>query len=350
MAQRIISNTFTLTAYIGGETYISTIVVDNGKLHQFYDKDGNGGQGQCSPDWETSINDQPKFHIECRNTGGELQNIEINENLKLYYNETVIPFDAQTKLSTGTFEGMFKYEDNGGVRYYTICKNVATAGNTDNDTLRIEGQIKTVGNNIENISSPIATIHVIPVTSGGSAYYMEINAPAIAKDKESTTITAMVYSSDGTGEITSGISYKWERLDGTQYVQVGTTKSLKVNRADVTGFEHYRCVATIGNVTVIGACSVFDYNDGIYTEFVMTGVGNPSCMRKSETAEITAKIVDGSGVELPPGKYGNKTITFTLIKKDGTTGNVIQANPITITYNDLVNTYLNSVTGHITLE
>ena len=75
MAQRIISNTFTLTAYIGGETYISTIVVDNGKLHQFYDKDGNGGQGQCSPDWETSINDQPKFHIECRNTGGELQNI-----------------------------------------------------------------------------------------------------------------------------------------------------------------------------------------------------------------------------------------------------------------------------------
>ena len=42
------NNTFDITAYIGSKTYVCSLVVDNGKLHQFYDKD-NGGK--CSPDW-----------------------------------------------------------------------------------------------------------------------------------------------------------------------------------------------------------------------------------------------------------------------------------------------------------
>ena len=344
--QRIIQNTFSITAYLGSNTYINTLVVDNGKLHQFYDKDGNDGAGSASPDWTVASN-QPKFHFECRTTDGTLQPIEINENLKLYYNETAITFSEN--LSTGTFAGMFKYEDKGGVRYYTICKNVATAGNIDNDTLRIEGQILTEGNNLETVSTPTATIHVIPVTSGGSAYLMEINAPAIQNGADSTTIKAMLYKSDGNGEITSGVSWSWKRLDGDTYTQVGTGQTLTVPAADVMGFEHYTCTATIGGVTIIGACSVFDYNDGIFIGVEITGIGNPQSMRSAETATIKATVMDSNGSEIDPSKYTG-TLTFTLLDKGGVKKNTLKTNPISLSHSEIVSTYGGTVNGYVTLE
>lgn len=341
--QRIIQNTFSITAYLGSKTYINTLVVDNGKLHQFYDKD-NGGK--CSPDWTVASN-QPKFHFECRTTDGTLQPIEINENLKLYYNETAITFSGN--LSTGTFAGMFKYEDKDGVRYYTICKNVATAGNIDNDTLRIEGQILTEGNNLETVSTPMATIHVIPVASGGSAYFMEIDAPAIQNGADSTKIKAMLYKSDGNGEITSGVSWSWKRLDGDTYTQVGTAQTLTVPATDVTGFEHYTCTATIGGVTIIGACSVFDYNDGIFIGVEITGIGNPQSMRSAETATIKATVMDSNGSEIDPSKYTG-TLTFTLLDKGGVKKNTLKTNPISLSHSEIVSTYGGTVNGYVTLE
>lgn len=346
--QRIIQNTFSITAYLGSNTYINTLVVDKGKLHQFYDKDGNDGAGTVSPDWTVASN-QPEFHFECRTTDGTLIDIEKNENLKLYYNEVVIPFNAQTKLSIGTFEGMFKYEDRGGKRYYTICKNVAGVSNMDNDTLRIEGQILTEGNNLETVSTPTATIHVIPITSGGSAYFMEIDAPAIQSGAESTKIKAMLYKSDGNGEITSGVSWIWKRLDGDTYTQVGTGQTLTVKAADVMGFEHYTCTATIGGVTIIGACSVFDYNDGIFIGIEITGIGNPQSMRSAETATIKATVMDSSGSEIDPSKYTG-TLTFTLLDKSGTFKKSLTTNPISLTHSEIVSTYGGTVTGYVTLE
>ena len=342
--QRIIQNTFSITAYLGSNTYINTLVVDNGKLHQFYDKD-NGGK--CSPDWTVASN-QPKFHFECRTTDGTKQTIQKNENLKLYYNETAITFSGN--VSTGEpYAGMFKYEDIEGVRYYTICKNVAGASNIDNDTLRIEGQILTEGNNLETVSTPTATIHVIPITSGGSAYFMEINAPAIQNGAESTKIKAMLYKSDGNGEITSGVSWSWKRLDGDTYTQVGTGQTLTVPAADVMGFEHYTCTATIGGVTIIGACSVFDYNDGIFIGIEITGIGNPQSMRSAETATIKATVMDSSGREIDPSKYTG-TLTFTLLDKSGTFKKSLTTNPISLTHSEIVSTYGGTVTGYVTLE
>lgn len=346
--QRIIQNTFSITAYLGSNTYINTLVVDKGKLHQFYDKDGNDGAGTVSPDW-TVVSNQPEFHFECRTTDGTLIDIEKNENLKLYYNEVVIPFNAQTKLSIGTFEGMFKYEDRGGKRYYTICKNVAGVSNMDNDTLRIEGQILTEGNNLETVSTPTVTIHVIPITSGGSAYFMEIDAPAIQNGAESTKIKAMLYKSDGNGEITSGVSWSWKRLDGDTYTQVGTGQTLTVKAADVMGFEHYTCTATIGGVTIIGACSVFDYNDGIFIGIEITGIGNPQSMRSAETATIKATVMDSSGSEIDPSKYTG-TLTFTLLDKSGKYKATLETNPIQLTHSQIVSTYGGTVTGYVTLE
>lgn len=347
--QRIIQNTFSITAYIGSNTYINTLVVDNGKLHQFYDKDGNGGAGSVSPDWTVASN-QPKFHFECRTTDGTLQSIELNENLKLYYNGTAVTFNDQTKLSTGTLlEGMFKYEEIDGVRYYTICKNVAGVSNIDNDTLRIEGQILTEGNNLETVSTPTATIHVIPITSGGSAYFMEIDAPAIQNGADSTKIKAMLYKSDGNGEITSGVSWSWKRLDGDTYTQVGTAQTLTVPATDVMGFEHYTCTATIGGVTIIGACSVFDYNDGIFIGVEITGIGNPQSMRSAETATIKATVMDSSGNEIDSSKYTG-TLTFTLLNKSGSFKNSLETNPIRLTHSEIVSTYGGTVNGYVTLE
>ena len=345
--QRIIQNTFSITAYLGSNTYINTLVVDNGKLHQFYDKDGNNGAGSVSPDWTVASN-QPKFHFECRTTDGTLQPIELNENLKLYYNGTAVTFKGN--VSDGTLlAGMFKYEDIGGVRYYTICKNIATASNIDNDTLRIEGQILTKGNNLETVSTPTATINVIPITSGGSAYFMEIDAPAIQKGAKFTKIKAMLYKSDGNGEITSGVSWSWKRLDGDTYHEVGTEQPLTVPAADVMGFEHYTCTATIGGVTIIGACSVFDYNDGIFIGIEITGIGNPQSMRSAETATIKATVMDSSGNEIDSSKYDGD-LTFTLLDKSGTFKTSLTTNQISLTHSEIVSTYGGTVTGYVTLE
>ena len=245
---------------------------------------------------------------------------------------------------------MFKYEDREGKRYYTICKNVAGVSNMDNDTLRIEGQILTEGNNLETVSTPMATIHVIPITGGGSAYFMEIDAPAIQKGADSTKIKAMLYKSDGNGEITSGVSWSWKRLDGDIYKEVGTAQTLTVPDTDVMGFEHYTCTATIGGVTIIGACSVFDYNDGIFIGIEITGIGNPQSMRSAETATIKATVMDSDGREIDPSKYEGKSLRFTLLDKSGKHKTTLDTNPISLTHSDIVNTYGGTVTGYVTLE
>ena len=352
--QRVINNTFTLTAYVGSKTYVTYLTLDKGMLHQFYDRDGNGGAGSVSPDWTTPSN-QPKFHSECYTTDGDKVKIEKNENLKLYYNNTEVLFDSGTKLSTTPIAGMFKYEDvqeeEGEVRYYSIIKNVASAGNMDNDYIRIEGQILTEGNNVENIQSPTATIQVIPVTSGGTAYIMQIDAPAIKNGEKSTELTAKIFESNGNKEVTAN-GYSWKRLDGEDYNEVGTQDTLTVNERDVSGFELYTCTATIGTITVTAACSVFDYNDNLYFDFQITGVGNPNNVRKSETAKIKAIIVDKDGkeVNLADTAFSGMYIQFTLLDKAGKDVKRIKSNEITLTYNDITSNYGGRVTGYATLE
>lgn len=349
--QRVINNTFTLTAYVGSKTYVTYLTLDKGMLHQFYDRDGNGGAGSVSPNWETSIKDQPKFHAECHTTDGDPVKIELNDNLKLYYNNAEVLFDSDTKLSTTPIAGMFKYEDVGGVRYYSIIKNVASAGNEDNDYIRIEGQILTEGNNVENIQSPTATIQIIPVTSGGTAYIMQIDAPAIKNGEKSTKLAAKIFESNGNTEVTAD-GYSWKRLDGKDYNEVGTQDTLTVNDTDVSGFELYTCEATIGTITVTAACSVFDYNDNLYFDFQITGVGNPNNVRKSETAKIKAIIVDKDGkeVNLANTAFSGMAIQFTLLDKAGKDVDRIKSNEITLTYNDITSTYGGRVTGYATLE
>ena len=349
--QRVINNTFTLTAYVGSKTYVTYLTIDKGMLHQFYDRDGNGGAGSVSPDWSVASN-QPKFHAECYTTDGEKVKIEKNENLKLYYNNTEITFGSNG-ISTGTYAGMFKYEDDieKGVRYYSIIKNVASAGNEDNDYIRIEGQILTEGNNVENIQSPTATIQIIPVTSGGTAYIMQIDAPAIKNGEKSTKLTAKIFESNGNTEVTAK-SYSWKRLDGENYKEVGTQDTLTVNASDVSGFELYTCAATIGTIEVTAACSVFDYNDNLYFDFKITGVGNPNNVRKSERAIIEAIIVDKDGkeVNLANTSFSDMAIQFTLLNKAGVRVDTLKKNPIEITYNDITSTYGGRVTGYATLE
>ena len=346
--QRVINNTFTLTAYVGSKTYVTYLTLDNGMLHQFYNRDGNGGAGSVSPDWST-VSNQPKFHAECHTTDGDNVKIELNDKLKLYYNNEEVTFS--NGISNGTYTGMFKYEDVGGVRYYSIIKNVASAGNMDNDYIRIEGQILTEGNNLENFQTPTATIQIIPVTSGGTAYVMQIDAPAIKEGEQGTTITSKIFESNGNSEVSAN-SYKWKRLDGDRYTYVGETKTLDVNASEVSGFELYTCTATIGTIKVTAACSVFDYNDNLYFDFHITGVGNPNNVRKSETPTIKAIIVDkeGNEVNLANTAFSGMSIKFTLINKAGDKAITSNANPISISYNDIIGTYGGSVTGYATLE
>ena len=120
----------------------------------------------------------------------------------------------------------------------------------------------------------------------------------------------------------------------------------------MSGFELYTCEATIGTIHATAACSVFDYNDNLYFDFQITGVGNPNNVRKSETAKIKAIIVDKDGkeVNLADTAFSDMSIQFTLLDKAGKDVNRIKSNEITLTYNDITSIYGGRVTGYATLE
>ena len=351
---KIVSNTFGLTAIINGKSFLVDLEMIEGSLHQFYDKSTK----TFNPNWLTGS--QPSFKISVRDTEGTPY--EVKET-KLYYQGTKIEFDSHGVSTTKLPEaGTFKYQEVGkqgdtpAYRKFTIIKNLASDSNTDNDYIAIEGIVTFEGNNTQTLKTGNIPINIIQTASGGVSYYLTISAPPITTEGGKTTLVAKLFSSDTSGEVSlTGLTGKWEKLNGTAWEVISgqTSYKLEVTDDSIDGVEMYRysVIPISGGAEssrIYAVTSVLDQTDNLFCELDCSGTAVPWKVNKGETAKITAKIVDKDGNE----QTGTGLVaTIKLVKADGSSNdNDVHTGSLSINYDSLVKTYGGSLTGYVSFE
>lgn len=146
MATTKVSNRFYVTAINDGSS-VSVALMNDKPLAQVY----NPLSGNCVPNWTDSTKQPTAFAV-----------VRINGSIKApvantdqwYYNTTLLTFDSTTQVSTGQFAGKFQrltnYTVDGKLMpALKIIDNLAVAGNYDQDTLTLKGQVEAGGYNID---------------------------------------------------------------------------------------------------------------------------------------------------------------------------------------------------------
>ena len=351
---KIVSNTFGLTAIINGKSFLVDLQMVSGSLHQFYDKSSK----VFNPDWTKGS--QPSFKMAVRDTEGT--EYEVKE-AELYYQGSKISFGSNGISTTDLpVVGAFKREEiakagtTPAYRKFTIIKNLASDSNTDNDYISIEGTVITEGNNTQTLKTGNIPINIIQTASGGVSYYLTISAPPIATEGGKTTLVAKLFSSDTSGEVSlTGLTGKWEKLNGTAWEVISgqTSYKLEVTDDSIDGVEMYRysVIPISGGAEssrIYAVTSVMDQTDNLFCELECTGTAVPWKVQKGETAKITAKVVDKNGnVQTKTGL----TPTIRLVKADGSEPSSQPTEPsVSISYNDLISVYGSSLTGYVSFE
>lgn len=350
----IVSNTFGLTAIINGKSFLVDLQMVSGSLHQFYDKSSK----VFNPDWTKGS--QPSFKMAVRDTEGT--EYEVKE-AELYYQGSKISFGSNGISTTDLpVVGAFKREEiakagtTPAYRKFTIIKNLASDSNTDNDYISIEGTVITEGNNTQTLKTGNIPINIIQTASGGVSYYLTISAPPITTEGGKTTLVAKLFSSDTSGEVSlTGLTGKWEKLNGTAWEVISgqTSYKLEVTDDSIDGVEMYRysVIPISGGAEssrIYAVTSVMDQTDNLFCELECTGTAVPWKVQKGETAKITAKVVDKNGnVQTGTGL----TPTIRLVKADGSEPSSQPTEPsVSISYNDLISVYGSSLTGYVSFE
>ena len=351
---KIVSNTFGLTAIINGKSFLVDLQMISGSLHQFYDKSSK----VFNPDWTKGS--QPSFKMTVRDTEGT--EYEVKE-AELYYQGTKISFGSNGISTTDLpVVGAFKREEiakagtTPAYRKFTIVKNLASDSNTDNDYISIEGIVTTEGNNTQTLKTGNIPINIIQTASGGVSYYLTISAPPITTEGGKTTLVAKLFSSDTSGEVSlTGLTGKWEKLNGTAWEVISgqTSYKLEVTDDSIDGVEMYRysVIPISGGAEssrIYAVTSVLDQTDNLFCELECSGTAVPWKVNKGETAKITAKIVDKDGNE----QTGTGLVaTIKLVKADGSSNDSdVYSGTLSMTYDKLVSTYGGSLTGYVSFE
>ena len=90
--------------------------------------------GTVQPNWETDTSKRPTVYLSLLK--GTTQIASTISSWSWYLNGTLLTFDSTTHLSTNTgYEGVFLDTTYNGAPALTICKNLASATNQDNDTI-----------------------------------------------------------------------------------------------------------------------------------------------------------------------------------------------------------------------
>ena len=351
---KTVSNTFSLTAVINGKSFLVDVEMVSGSLHQFYDKSTQ----TFNPDWTKG--NRPSFKMVVRDTEGKPY--EVND-AQLYYQGSKITFSNGSStniIEAGTFTYVDKPEDKAtntpAYRQFTIAKNLASDTNTDNDYIALEGVVVTEGNNTQTLKTGNIPISIMQTANGGVSYYLTISAPPITTEGGKTTLVAKLFSSDTSGEVSlTGLTGKWEKLNGTAWEVISgqTSYKLEVTDDSIDGVEMYRysVIPISGGAEssrIYAVTSVMDQTDNLFCELECTGTTVPWKVQKGETAKITAKVVDKNGNEQTETGL---TPTIRLVKADG---NEPSSQPtgasVSISYNDLISVYGSSLTGYVSFE
>lgn len=209
------STTRTIKFISKAGTYMATIMCPDGDLFQYWD--GTGADQVVFPNFATM---KPKLNFICTSSR-VAEGIADIANLKIYFGGTEIPFNS-SGYSTGLFgdgtEGgsyFKKYAADGITVLYPgvqILKNIAAIAGYLPVTIKMVGKIY-YGTQEDDISADY-TIPIqqkaqfagkVTIVAGDNKSFV------ISSKNDSCILRAKAYGSDG--ELTVGLTYKWEQFD-----------------------------------------------------------------------------------------------------------------------------------------
>lgn len=246
-------------------TYTTVILSPQGDVWQEYEGPSTAPT-RVYPDFATV---QPTLYLQVLSSRvAEVANIDC-QAVKYYFNDVEIVFDDNdTSVSMGGngFGGYFKRLNvqvaNRAFPGLQFLKNVVPLA-TAPATVRMEAPVS-YGTQTDTVQASY-TIGIRPST--GTSYKVVIepgdsNNFTIWQKNGSCILKAMVYLSGN--PVTSGISYKWERMDAAQgWVNMNkATQTITVADADVATFGMYRLTVMQGsNVLGTDIQGVMDSSD-----------------------------------------------------------------------------------------
>lgn len=108
-------------------------------------------------------------------------------------------------------------------------------------------------------------------STGASAVTFTVYAPdgtVVQNQTGSLTLTSQAYK--GSTAITTGATYKWEKLESNSWVSKGTTKEITVQASDIVNIATYRCTMTYETQTYVDVVTLTDKTDTIYPSVIST--------------------------------------------------------------------------------
>lgn len=107
--------------------------------------------------------------------------------------------------------------------------------------------------------------------TGASAVTFTVYAPnGIAVQDQIGSLPLISQGYKGSTEITTGATYKWEKLESNNWVSKGTTKEITVQASDIVNIATYRCTMTYEKQTYVDVVTLIDKTDTIYPSVIST--------------------------------------------------------------------------------
>lgn len=317
-------NSFHLQAVINGVTLAAGIVMDSGALAQQLNTVSNS----TTPSWAGG--NGPQFHVEVRNsaTGEELTP---EDYPVLYYNGTALVFaqthDTTNCTNSGALNGLISRRlvpaANGvPARWtYKFLKSPFSASgqniNTDNDTLRVEGVVTTVGLNQQSFRTPDENVLVIQTTGTAQTYI----AIAEATDYDGTANGGIVHaklvdlSSNSYDPVTAD-SVKWYDMDGANAVEILSSNDnysipastdnknfymQVLNPDEINGTETFKVAITKGSIVYESVAVMVDRTDGFFVGYTFVDSEGVSAgeLERGSVAQVNINVYRNSDPSTP---------------------------------------------------
>lgn len=319
MAGNVVKGSFKLIATLDGTTY-SCVLASDKILMQYWTgsgvTDGTAWDETRGPKIWMQVTDASDNRI---NTQDEeliygYSTVQFNDSANpngWYYAKNGLPFRKQVTANGTVFQ---------------IIGNLASADNTDNDTIQVRGRIMPGNNYPIDVATPVSTIQ-IAVTGSGSAYTMFITGSNIYDGKDYTDVEANLYNADGGIMEVASADWKWYNMTGQEAVLIKSDSvshagdslapnKLRVSKDEVNGFELFKCSATLkeaGDV-ISDYIQIRDFNDPYYIDVQMKVDGvlrDDGLVAPGQTVEVAAKVTSTNGEEVV--RPGQKFVpTWTL--------------------------------------
>lgn len=245
MSSASISRTIKFLSKAG--TYTALIMSPTGDLYQEWE----GTQDEVTKIYPNFEATKPLLYFVCTSSR-VAEGVATPDAINFYFNDTKIEFSGDT--SSGIFAGYFKkITPSGDNLYYglQILKNIVELSGFAPAVVKM---VATISYGTQ--SDEIQASYNIPIQqSTGTSYRVTIaagdNKNFVITEKDGSCILKAL-ASQGGETITKNLTYKWEKLEASEWVVVSdeTAQTLTVHAADINTYGEYRCTVKRDNAEI----------------------------------------------------------------------------------------------------